>query len=116
MTTWYTNRLHRPDFNKFWEAFEDCFPAATAYLSPNEKTFPISLNLAGYKSEDIDIAVDDGILSVVAENETMGKKSLKAYIPEETDVDTITASLELGVLTIEGEKYEKEKPRKIPIN
>jgi len=116
MTSWYLNRLHKPDFNKFWETFEDCFPAATAYLSPNERTFPIELNLAGYQKDDIDISVCDEILVVTAENETMGKKSLKTYIPEETDENTVKASLDLGILTITAQNHEKEKPKKIPIN
>ena len=114
--TWFTNRLHvKDDFDKFWSSFDRCFPLVTNYLSPNEKTFPIELNAAGYAQDDIDVYVEDGILTVVAENEKRGKKSIKTYIPEETDSSTLTASLNLGILTIDAKKIEKPKPKKINV-
>lgn len=90
----------------------------------------LQLNVPGFNQDDIDIKVDDNIITISAEktNETKensfnyivherrsGKFSRSIKINDDLDINTIDAKLENGVLNINIQKKNKREPKKITI-
>jgi HSP20 family protein len=82
----------------------------------------VKAEMPGISKDDIDISVEDGLLSISAnyseEGENMlrqGKYSWTCRVGD-IDYDNIGADLKDGILTLTLPKSEKVKPRKITIN
>ena len=73
----------------------------------DENGYHYFLNLAGFKKEDVDANVVDGLVSVKAKNEAGSTASYSFLAPEDVDISKMSASLEDGLLTINLEKEEK---------
>jgi HSP20 family protein len=95
-----------------------------------DSSFHVEVDLPGVKKEDIDIKVEDGILSVSAirkyKNElsrdnyyvcesSFGKFERRYVLPESIDTDKVNAKFDDGSLTIELQKTKKAKPKSISI-
>ena len=91
----------------------------------------IEASLPGFKPDDVDITVENGVLSINAETrsdhqegegETLvqeirrGRVSRTIALPTGIEPDKATASFEDGVLTLRIPKAEAVKPRQIRIN
>ena len=83
--------------------------------SEDEEGYHYFLNLAGFKKEDLDATIIDGVVSVKGKNNLGSTASYSFYIPEDADVSKMSAKLEDGLLTINLEKEEKVKPHKLEI-
>lgn len=88
----------------------------------DENNYYIKAEMPGINKDDIDISVEDGMLSISAdykeENENMlrqGKYSWACRVGD-VDYDNISADLRDGILNVTLPKSEKSKPRKIEIN
>ena len=95
----------------------------------NAERVLFSFDLPGVKKEDIDITLDKGVLTVMGTRkfERGGEKEqlllgrsygtfTRAFsLPEDVDVDKLSAELADGVLTIAIPKLQKAAPRRIPI-
>ena len=81
----------------------------------DEDGYHYFLNLAGFKKEDVDATVNDGLVSVKAKNKDGSTASYSFLVPEDADVSRMSAKLEDGLLTISLEKEEKSKPHKLKI-
>ena len=110
--------LGRP-FADLWGA--DPFRAfpAQAYtggveITRTETGYTVELPVAGFKPEQIDVTLEDGILSVSGKNE---KRSFtRAFtVPEEVDADGIEANVEDGMLTLTLALQPKAQPKKIAV-
>lgn len=92
--------------------------------------FHIELDLPGVKKDDINITVDNNILTVTAERKMKKEVDKKDYyriessfgriersfaLPKGIDVDKINAVYNDGRLTINLEKEEKLKPKSIEV-
>jgi HSP20 family protein len=123
--------------------FEDSFmrPRSWAFGGFDGYSFPVDVvngpdsitveaSLPGFKPEDVDISVENGVLSINAETraereetqgETLvqeirrGRVSRAIALPAGIEPDKATASFEDGVLKLEVPKAEAVKPRQIRI-
>ena len=95
------------------------------------EAFTIEAELPGMKKEDVKVTVDDGVLSIQGERkheeETNDKKHhriervygsfLRRFtLPENVDENSIKASFQDGVLTLNLKKAEPKEPRAIEVN
>ena len=96
----------------------------------NEQGFTVEASVPGLKPEDIDITLQDNVLTVSgefheekpAENATVhrverrfGRFSRSVALPTMVKSDAVSANLEHGILRLEIPKAEEVKPRKISI-
>jgi HSP20 family protein len=99
-------------------------------LEDNEKEFLLKAEMPGFKKEDIDIDVQDNAVAISGETGWKYDKKEQEYIckeracksfyrmvdlPEEVDVNAVTASLNDGVLEIYLPKKAPKEKRKIKL-
>ena len=82
----------------------------------DENGYKYFLNLAGFKKEDVDATVIDGLVSVKAKNKDGSTAAYSFLLPEDADISKMSAKLEDGLLTVSLEKEEKVKPYKLEVN
>ena len=131
--------------NEMDRLFDAAFPALNALqrdgnFGSNE--FPVDLyqekdnfvvrgELPGFRKEDLNVEVADGVLTVTAHQKAETKAedekepktaaqerrvSRSVSLPEQVKVDAIQAAYENGVLTVTLPKREEVKPRQIAID
>lgn len=83
-------------------------------ISRNETGYTVEMAVPGYKPEEIDINLEDSLLTVNGKNE---KRSFTRSfsLPDEVDVDSIHAKVEHGMLTLTLPLSPKAQPKKIQI-
>ena len=96
----------------------------------DEKGYYLEVDLPGVKKEDIDISVNDGILTISGERKFEKKEEKENYtriesffgrfersfkLPPDADLDNIEAKYEDGVLKIFIPKKQKPEGKKIEI-
>jgi HSP20 family protein len=124
--------------------FEDSFvrPRSWAFGGFDGYSFPVDVtngadsitieaSLPGFKPEDVDITVENGVLSINAETTSerqegegeslvqeirRGRVSRTIALPTGIEPDKATASFENGLLKLQIPKAEAVKPRQIRIN
>jgi HSP20 family protein len=95
----------------------------------NQEAITLRADLPGVKKENVNINIQEGILTLTATVEPLEKNHQLLYreydvggysrrftLGERIDQSKITANLENGVLTLHLPKAEEEKPRKIEIS
>ena len=90
----------------------------------------VNASLPGVKPEDIDITIDDNVLTLKAERQDEHKEEDTRYLvrersygryyralrlPDTVDVNKVKSSYEGGVLTISLPKAEEKKPKQIKV-
>lgn len=100
-------------------------------IKETDEAFTIEAELPGMKKEDVKVTVDDGVLSIQGERkheeETEDKKHhriervygsfLRRFtLPENVDENSIKASFQDGVLTLNLKKAEPKEPKAIEVN
>jgi HSP20 family protein len=126
------NRL----FGRTFTGGESMRPGAAGSWMPamdvfeTEGSFVAKLELPGIEPGDVDVAVEDHVLTVTGAREFSSEASEESYhrverrygsftrsitLPQTADVDKVNASFDKGVLTIEVPKVERAKPKKIEI-
>ncbi len=103
-------------------------PAMDIYETPDR--FAIVVELPGMNSGDVDITVEDGILSVSGERKFYSDVSEESFhrierrygsfqrritLPQQADAGKIDASMSNGTLKIEVAKAEQAKPKRIEV-
>ena len=96
----------------------------------DEEHYFIEANLPGVSKENVDLTVEDGVLTISAQNERdeerkdenfhirereIGKFSRSFRLPSEVDTESVNATLSNGVLTVTLDKAETARPRKITV-
>merc|ERR1712188_318097 len=91
----------------------------------DDEKFELTVDVPGVKEEDIDIKIEDGMLTVEghrtasSESSQFTSKFSKSFSLDKTvDVEKITAALKTGVLTVSAPKDLKkleENIRRIPV-
>lgn len=104
-------------------------PAADVLETANE--IVVQIDLPGHKAEDIQITVENDVLSVSSERKLDGSRQGETYhrsershgrfvrsfsLPANVDASRTVASYEAGVLQIALPKREESKPRTIHVN
>lgn len=96
----------------------------------DDGSYYLDAELPGLGRENVDVTVKDGVLTVEAGNETDTDRSAEGYhvrerrvgkfarslsLPDNVDVDKITADIKNGVLTVTLPKTAAAQPKKIDI-
>lgn len=134
--------VEKSSTSSFWPSFYEPFrhfgarmadwlaPASEA--SSDDKTYRIAVELPGVDEKDIDITVDDGMVTIRGEKKESreekgetwyfserqyGSFSRSFRLPADADAGRIGADLKDGVLTLTVARAEPEgaKARKVPI-
>lgn len=80
-----------------------------------ESGWTIELPVPGFKPDQIDVTVEDRVLTVSGKSER--RTFQRAFLlPEEVDADAIGAKVEHGMLALTLTLHPKAQPRKIPVN
>lgn len=111
------------------EFFTGWAPALDLYEDKDHLT--VKAELPGMNKDDIDIAIEDGVLSISGERkheekhtESESYRSERFYgrfnrsltLPKPVDVDKVKAAYKDGVLTVTLPKTEAAKPKQIEVN
>jgi HSP20 family protein len=83
-------------------------------INRTENGYTVELPVAGFAPENIDVTLEDRVLTIAGRTERRNfNRSL--LVPEEIDADTIAAKVEHGMLTISLNVHAKAQPRKINV-
>lgn len=123
------------EFDRMFENFFETRPAAytgrslrPAYdVAETETHYELSFDLPGMKQEDINIEVQDRVLSISGERKReengvrhserfYGRFERQFTLPDNVNAEAVEANYEHGVLKIALPKLEEVKPRKVQIN
>ena len=114
--------------NKPVQKVESFTPAVNEKV--NEKGYYLEIDLPGVKKEDIDISVNEGILTVTGERKLEKKEEKENYtriesffgrferafkLPADADLDNVEAKYENGVLKIFIPRKQKPEGKKIEV-
>ena len=105
--------LARP-FTDFWgfDPFRNL--SAGIEIARTEAGYTVEMAVPGFKPEEIDIRLEDGLLTVSGKNEKR-TVSRTFSLPEDVDEDRIEAKVEHGMLTLNVPLLPKAQPKKIEI-
>lgn len=110
-------------------ATSDWVPAVD--IKENEDNFVIVADIPGVEPDDIEVNMDNGMLTIKGEKETEKKEEKDDYkriersygsfyrrfsLPDTADPDAISAKSDHGVLEITVGKQQRTQPRKIAVN
>ncbi|WP_455380907.1 Hsp20/alpha crystallin family protein [Acidihalobacter prosperus] len=99
-------------------------------IREEKDAFVIHADVPGVDPKDIDIHMENGVLTVKGERETVDEETRKQYrrvervhgqfyrrftLPDTANADQITARVDKGVLEVRIPKHERVLPRKIEI-
>ena len=123
------------DFDQIFETFFDTRPAAYATgrslrpaydIEETDSHYVLSFDIPGMKQEEINIEVQDRVLSISGERkrEDVGLKHSERFygrferqfsLPDNVNAESVEAHYEHGVLKIALPKLEAVKPKKVQI-
>ncbi|HFQ13754.1 MAG TPA: Hsp20/alpha crystallin family protein [Gammaproteobacteria bacterium] len=136
---WNLLNQFRRELDRFYEtpaegdetssiATSDWIPAVD--IKETDKAFEIHADIPGVDPKDIDVHMENGILTIKGERNTENKEEREGYkriersrgtfyrrfsLPDSADADKISAKSNHGVLEITIPKQEKVQPRKISV-
>lgn len=111
-------------------------PSAAGAFSPaldveeNEDQFILHVELPGVKAEDVDVSLEENVLTIAGERGFYDQKEAEGFrrierhfgrfhravrLPDRVDADRVAASYRDGMLTVTVPKAEEAKPRRIAI-
>jgi HSP20 family protein len=110
-------------------ATSDWVPAVD--IKETEDSFVIVADIPGVKPEDIEVQMDNGVLTIKGEKQTENKEEHEDFkrversygsfyrrfsLPDTADPESVSAKSDHGVLEITVSKQEKVQPRKIAVH
>ena len=99
-------------------------------ISERKDAYVVTVEVPGVKAEDLDITLEDGLLTIQGERQFTSESSEEQYhrverrygsfrrsitLPSQVQADAIEASFEDGVLEVVVPKAEEAKPKKISV-
>jgi HSP20 family protein len=83
-------------------------------VARTETGYTVEMPVAGFKPEDVEVTLEDGLLTVSAKNEK--RQFTRALtVPEEVDAERIEANVEHGMLILTLNLLPKAQPKKIEV-
>jgi HSP20 family protein len=113
-------------FPKTWE--KNWVPAVN--VIENDDSYEIEVNAPGFDKKDFHVSVENGLLTISAENKKEDEEkdknytrkefsyqsfSRSFYLPEQANEDAIDAEYKDGILKITVAKKEEAKPKKVEV-
>jgi HSP20 family protein len=101
-----------------WDPFRSLFGSWGSNLgievTRTENGYDVEMPVAGFKPEEIDVTIEDGVLTASGKNE---KRSFRRSIvlPDEIDTDAVEAKVENGLLTLSLKLHPKAQPKRIEV-
>ena len=84
-------------------------------INKAEHGYAVELPVAGFAPENIEVTLEDRVLTITGRNERRSF-TRALLVPEEIDADTIGATVQNGLLTIALNVHPKAQPRKIAVS
>jgi len=100
-------------------------------VSETERAYKVRVELAGVSKDDLDVTIDDGVVTITAERKDehdaevdgrlirqerrYGKFTRSLKLAEDVLEEDVAARYENGVLTLELPKSEQKQPRKVQV-
>ena len=99
-------------------------------VSEDEQSLMVRASVPGFKPEEIDVQVNNGILTIQAEHAEESEQKNERYLrrerrfgsltrsvalPSQVDEDSCDANLDNGILTLRIQKSKDAMPRKIKV-
>lgn len=121
------NRIRRGGFNGFGEIGHWAVPLDVVQDGDN---VVVKATLSGINPDDIDVTIEDGILTIVGETKEEHEEKRENYLlrerrtgkfrrtlrlPDTVDADKTETTYENGVLTVTFPKVEAKKAKKLEI-
>ena len=128
------DRLFNNTFDRFFEDTDTRLTNRTwspsVDVSETETEVIFTAEFPGCEKDEMDISVNEGLLSISGERQFTEKKETKHHrverwygkfhrsfvLPKSADAEKISANLKNGVLTVTLPKKEEAKPRQIPVS
>ncbi|PKD16236.1 heat-shock protein [Salegentibacter salinarum] len=105
------------NLNRFFNGYfdEDLFPALN--VKEKEKEFEIELAAPGLSKEDFKISIEDGILSITAENENKIEEEKEGFVRKEFSYNSFSRNITLpGEVDVEKDVEAKYKDGILKMN
>jgi len=117
-----------PNTGRQSQLFSGWTPALDLYQTNNDVVALVEL--PGMRKEDIEISLQDGILTISGERKNenaegssegrterfVGKFRRSVSLPTRVDSNNVNATYKDGILTVRLPKAEEVKPKQIPVN
>ena len=126
-------------FGNFDRFFNGLFPTGgygpsgtpVVDIQENESGYVLEAELPGFADDDLDVKVNDNLLTIAAETKSENDSKKEGYLlrerksrsfqrsfvlPRDVDKESIEASFENGVLTLNLQKTSEAKPKQIEVN
>lgn len=100
-------------------------------VEETDEAFTLHVELPGVNADDVDLSIEDNVLSVAGQRDFYNDKSAEGFrrverrfgrfhrairLPDRVDADKISAQYRDGLLTVTVPKAESAKPRRIKVN
>lgn len=83
-------------------------------ITKAETGYTVELPVPGYRPEDIEVTVEDRVLTIIGKAERR-QFTRTLVLPDEIDTEQVGAVVENGMLTLDLRLHAKAQPRKIPV-
>jgi HSP20 family protein len=125
---WDVDRLFDEFFSRPMQTWSTTGPAADFFETEDE--FVLEMNLPGYGLDDVEVNLEQGVLSITGERRgetekeegtyhlrerTWGRFTRSFSVPHTIDAGNVDASFDRGVLTVRMPKAPEAKARRIEI-
>ena len=84
-------------------------------ISKTESGYTVELPVAGYKPDQIDITLDQNVLTITGKSEKR-QFTRSLLVPEEVNPESIQANVADGMLSLQLSFHPKAQPKKIAVN
>lgn len=101
-----------------WDPFRNFVSSGNGFtgieVTRAENGYHVEMPVAGYRPEQIDVTLDDSVLTVTGKSERR-QFTRSLLLPEEIDRENIGAKVEHGMLYLTLNFHPKAQPKKIQI-
>jgi HSP20 family molecular chaperone IbpA len=102
-----------------YDPFRSFFPTNAQYhgleISKTENGYTVEIPVAGFKPEQIDVTLDQNVLTVAGKSDKR-QFTRSLLLPEEINPETIEANVADGMLTLKLSFHPKAQPKKINVS
>ena len=122
------DRIFNRDVDAYTETASDWVPSVD--IKEGKDAYEVVADVPGVNPKDIDVSLEDGVLTVKGERKSENKDEKEGYtrtervygsfyrrftLPDTADADNISAKTEHGVLRLHIPKKEKALPKQITV-